>query len=97
MNKYSEELLEIAQEYEMTVEEFIVSSQENDMEYIASLVKDGYTSGYYPTWSTTVERDEERLEEQFNYISHLIGQGFTSGYYPTWQLKVAKWSYESYL
>lgn len=35
---------------------------EEKLEYIASLVEQGYTSGYYPNWSITIEEDEHDEE-----------------------------------
>jgi len=35
---------------------------EEKLEYIASLVEQGYASGYYPNWSITIEEDEHDEE-----------------------------------
>mgnify|MGYP007069490532 CR=1 FL=1 len=71
--------------------------KENDLEYIADLVKQGYTNGFEPSWSIEIssENDEEHTEEErAEYIAELIRGGYMSGTYPIWSLEVTTWTYE---
>lgn len=61
---------------------------ETKLYYIASLVEEGYTSGYYPTWSITIEEDDNDEEIRLNYIAKLIREGYTNGYDPTWSIEI---------
>lgn len=105
MKKYSEDLLKVVEEngYD-SVEEYIESSKENDLNYIATLIEQGYTSGYYPTWCIYIEEDEEDKKLQREHIANLIREGHESGDCPKWSdnvvkwsVNVVKWSYEDYL
>ena len=49
-------------------------------EEVSRLIKEGYTSGYYPTWHlqiTDIEGDLDESSEQ--HIAELVKQGYTSG------------------
>ena len=61
-----------------------IEEDENDEdlrnEEVARLIKEGYTSGYYPTWHlqiTDIEGDLDESSEQ--HIAELVKQGYTSG------------------
>ena len=58
------------------------------LNHIASLVEEGYTSGYYPNWSIEIEEDDNEEDVRLEEISRLIREGYTSGYYPTWSIEV---------
>lgn len=58
------------------------------LEHIASLVEQGYTSGYYPNWSITIEEDENDEDIRLEYIANLIREGYTNGYEPTWNIEI---------
>lgn len=51
-------------------------------EEIARMVRDGFTSGYYPTWSLEAAHDVLEDESAIEHIASLIEEGFTSGYEP---------------
>ncbi|MDO6628673.1 hypothetical protein [Bacillus thuringiensis] len=58
------------------------------IETIASLVKEGYTSGYYPNWVLKCNSHDELNDMDLEYIGELIEKGFTSGYEPAyWELE----------
>lgn len=80
-----------------TLEEYIEHLKENDIEYIAELVEQGYTSGFDPSWSIEISKEDDEdhtKEDRSEYIAQLIKDGYTSGYYPTWSLDVSAWTYE---
>jgi hypothetical protein len=56
------------------------NSEELRNNEVARLIKEGYTSGFNPTWSleiTDIEGDiEETTQEE---IARLVGEGYTSG------------------
>ena len=61
-----------------------IEEDENDEdlrnEEVARLIKEGYTSGYYPTWHlkiTNIEGDLDEASEE--HIAELVKQGYTSG------------------
>ena len=58
------------------------------LEYIAELVKEGYTSGMCPTWSIEIEEDEESEEVRLQEIVRLIKEGYTCGMCPSWSLTI---------
>ena len=58
------------------------------LEYISELVKQGYTSGYEPTWSIDIEEDENEEDVRLQEIARLIREGYTSGYNPTWNIEI---------
>lgn len=94
---YIQELTEWESRGFDTVEQYIEHLKENDLEYIADLVEQGYTSGISPSWSIEIsaENDEEHTkEERAEYIAQLIRDGFTSGICPTWSLEIITWTYE---
>ncbi len=97
MKKYSDDLLRVAEDegYDC-VEDYIESSQERDTEYIASLVEQGCRSGYYPTWSISIQADDEDVESCYREVARLIRNGYTCGFYPTFNLTVKKYSWEDY-
>lgn len=66
---------------------------QNKLDYISNLIKEGYSSGYYPTWQLNVDHDncndeEHTKEQRMEYIASLVKEGFTSGYYPTWNIEI---------
>jgi hypothetical protein len=56
--------------------------------YIANLVEEGYTSGIDPTWSITIEEDEEDEAVRLHEIARLIKEGYMSGFEPTWSIEI---------
>lgn len=56
------------------------------LETIASMIKDGSTSGDYPNW--TINIDNENNQEVLNHIANLVKQGITSENDPKWKLRI---------
>lgn len=61
---------------------------EEKSEYIADLVEQGYTSGFEPTWSLTIQEDENDEETRSYEVARLIRAGYFSGFDPTWCLVI---------
>ena len=61
---------------------------EEKLNYISDLVEEGYTSGFYPTWSIVIEENEENEDIRLQEVARLIREGYVCGFYPTWSLKV---------
>jgi hypothetical protein len=65
----------------MSKNEQINENTERDLEYIGSLIVDGFTSGYYPEWKLSVTGlyHDELSDTTLEHISKCIFLGFVAG------------------
>ena len=59
-----------------------VQNDELKLEVISDLISQGYTSGYEPTWTLSINIFEPEIEMDdmsYEYIAKLVKDGFTSG------------------
>lgn len=64
--------------------------KENELNAIAHLIEEGFTSGILDDlkWEVSFEKhDWDEEEDNYKHIANLIKKGYTSGYYPSWQLE----------
>lgn len=73
--------------------EYIKYQRESDLDYIATLVEDGYLCGNSPQWSIDICSDISNQELDMGYISNSIRNGCISEC-PEWKLNVSKYSHE---